>query len=147
LLLHNGGPTVVGPRAGRFDTMGRKVLVAWDDSHGCARAVADALPLLRRAGQVQLRVWRRDGEPGEEAIRARLATVQRWLGWQGVAAEVGLETTELPIGDALLATAVDLGADLIVMGSHGHSGWIERLLGSVTRSALAHSPIPLLMSR
>jgi nucleotide-binding universal stress UspA family protein len=146
VLLRNARPTLLVPHAGRFELIGENVLVAWDDSPGSARASADALPLLRRARQVQLRVWCREDEVPERAIRERLEAVQRWLTWNGVAADVRLQRTDQAVGDAILGTAAELGADLIVMGTYGHSRWTERLLGGVTRTALAHSALPLLMS-
>ena len=47
----------------------------------------------------------------------------------------------------MLSDAAKLGADLIVMGTYGHSRWIERVTGGVTRTALLHAPMPLWMSR
>jgi nucleotide-binding universal stress UspA family protein len=146
VVLHNARPTLVVPHAGRFDVVGQHVLLAWDDSHGSARAAADALPLLRHAGQVRLRAWRRKGEAAEQASRERLDHVHRWLSRQGVNADVGIETAGAAIGDAILGKAVELGADLVVMGTYGHSRWTERIVGGVTRTALSHSPLPLLMS-
>jgi nucleotide-binding universal stress UspA family protein len=146
VLLHNPRPTLVVPHAGRFDMVGQSVLVAWDDSPGCARAVGDALPLLRHARQVHLRLWHRPGEGHDAPIAERMHSVRRWLMRQGVSADVQVVAAEMPIGEAILHAAADLGADLVVMGTYGHSRWTERLLGGVTRTALARSPVPLLMS-
>jgi len=146
VLLHNARPTLVVPHAGRFDAVGENVLVAWDDSRGSARAAADALPLLRQARQVHLRIWRREGEAAKAPIRERVETVRRWLMWQGVSADARVEATDAAIGDAILGKAADLGADLIVMGTYGHSRWTERIVGGATRTALERSPVPLLMS-
>jgi len=146
VLLHNARPTLIVPHAGRFDAFGENVLVAWDDSRGSARAAADALPVLRHARQVHVRVWCREGEAIEHPIQERLQTVHRWLLWQGVAADVRVETAHAAIGEAILDKAVDLGVDLIVMGTYGHSRWTERILGGATRTALVRSPVPLLMS-
>ena len=146
VLLHNARPTLIVPHAGRFDAVGVNVLVAWDDSRGSARATSDAVPLLRQARQVHVRVWRREGEIAERPIRERLETVHRWLMRQGVAANVRVETAHAAIGDAILDKAADLGVDLIVMGTYGHSRWSERIFGGATRTALARSPVPLLMS-
>jgi len=66
--------------------------------------------------------------------------------WQGVSAEVGVEATEIDVGDALLSRACDLNADLIVMGAYGHSRFTERLLGGATRRLLASMTVPVLMS-
>jgi nucleotide-binding universal stress UspA family protein len=40
----------------------------------------------------------------------------------------------------ILDEAKDWGADLIVLGSHGHSGLERWLLGSVARSIVDHAP-------
>ncbi len=147
VILHSARPTLVIPYAGRFDTVGSNALVAWDDSREAARALADALPLLRTAGAVQVVCWN-EFEPGydDKALRTRLAAVGQWLLWQGVSAEVRVETTEAGIADAMLSRAADLGADLIVMGAYGHSRWTERMLGGATRGLLQSMTVPVLMS-
>ena len=146
VVLRNPRPTLVVPHAGRVHGVGQSVLIAWDDSPGCARAVSDALPLLKDARQVHLRLWHRPGEGDEALISDRLHGVRAWLMRQGVAADVGVVATRMPIGEAILQSAADGGADLVVMGTYGHSRWTERLLGGVSRTALARSPVPLLMS-
>jgi nucleotide-binding universal stress UspA family protein len=146
VMLHNPRPTLVVPRAGRFQGFGESVLIAWDDSPGCARAVADALPLLRHARQVHLRLWHRPGEGDAALIADRLQAVREWLTRQGVSADVQAMATRMPIGQAILQAAADGGADLVVMGTYGHSRWTERLLGGVSRTVLASAPVPLLRS-
>ena len=47
----------------------------------------------------------------------------------------------------ILQLAEDEGADLIVVGSHGRSGWGQLLLGSVTNKVLSHSKLPVLVHR
>lgn len=47
--------------------------------------------------------------------------------------------------DALLGTAEQQGADLIVMGSHGRRGLGRLLLGSQAAEVLARSTIPVLV--
>lgn len=146
ILLHNARPTLVVPCRGHFNTLGENVLIAWDDSPGSARATADALPVLRQAGRVHLRSWLRAGDDGERAVRERLDAVSRWLARLGVACEAQVDMTTEAIGNAIPDGAATLGADLIVMGTYGHARWTERLLGGATRSALAYSSVPLLMS-
>ena len=51
------------------------------------------------------------------------------------------------ISDAILDTAKDTGADLIVMASHGRKGIARLLLGSETQHVLTSSPIPVLVLR
>ena len=42
-------------------------------------------------------------------------------------------------------TAVLWGADLILMGSHGRTGFKKMMLGSVAQNVLTQSPIPVLI--
>jgi len=146
LLTNNARPTLLVPHSGHFDRFGDNVLIAWDGSRGCTRAVADALPILRHATQVRLCVWRHEGDPPAAAIRERLASVDRWLRWQGVTARIAVETSSGRIGDAILETAAISAADLLVMGTYGHARWAERIFGGTTRTALARAPLPLFMS-
>lgn len=58
---------------------------------------------------------------------------------------VPLETVCLD-GDArsrIRETAREIGADLIVMGTHGRSGFKRLVLGSVTEALLRHAPVPV----
>jgi nucleotide-binding universal stress UspA family protein len=46
--------------------------------------------------------------------------------------------------DAILAAADEVGADLIVMGTHGRRGIRRALLGSVAESVVRHAHVPVL---
>ncbi|HMO80104.1 MAG TPA: universal stress protein [Pyrinomonadaceae bacterium] len=47
----------------------------------------------------------------------------------------------------IVETAEDIGADLIVVGSHGYSRWERLLLGSVSQSVVHHAPCSVLVVR
>lgn len=49
--------------------------------------------------------------------------------------------------EGIVATAEKIGADLIVMGSHGRRGISRLLLGSQTSNVLAQSKVPVLVTR
>lgn len=146
VILHSARPTLVLPYAGRFDTIGSRVMVAWNDSREAARAVSDALPLLQRASRVEVVTWVETGSRDDKALRAQLDALQRWLLWHGVAADVRIETLGTGIGEAMLSHAADSNADLIVTGAYGHARWAERVLGGATRGLLESMTVPVLMS-
>lgn len=49
--------------------------------------------------------------------------------------------------DAIIATANEIGADLIVMASHGRRGMTRLLLGSQANEVVTHSKVPVLIVR
>jgi len=49
--------------------------------------------------------------------------------------------------DVILATAEEVKADLIVMGTHGRRGISRALLGSVAETVVRTSPVPVLTVR
>jgi nucleotide-binding universal stress UspA family protein len=57
------------------------------------------------------------------------------------------ETVEGRPGEAILAIAQEQQADLIIMGSHGYTGFKKLALGSVAQYIERHSHIPVLILR
>lgn len=47
--------------------------------------------------------------------------------------------------EGIIHVADEVGADLIMMGSHGHTGFKKMMLGSVAQNVLTQSPIPVLV--
>ncbi|CAN7345021.1 universal stress protein [Rhizobacter sp. LjRoot28] len=147
VVLQSARPVLLIPFAGRFDRVGADVLVAWDDRREAARAIADALPLLRESQRVRIVRCATPLDDGSESARESLAALQRWLGRHGVAASAHTITTDVDPGNALLSRAAEWGCDLVVMGAYGHARWAERILGGVTRTMLETMTVPVLMSR
>jgi nucleotide-binding universal stress UspA family protein len=52
-----------------------------------------------------------------------------------------------PAAETIAARATAEGADLIVMGTHGHSSLSGMILGSVTTGVLARCKVPMLLVR
>lgn len=144
--LSAGRPCLVLPYAGHWPTLGRRVLVAWDGGREAARAVHDALPLLRRAQQVTI-VTIGDRVQGGGTAAQGAAALGAHLTRHGLAVEVrhdGGGTIGVP--DLLLSLASDLSADLLVMGAYGHNRLRDLIMGGVTRAILDHMTLPVLMS-
>lgn len=146
VLLASGKPALVVPYAGEFSVIGQTVLVAWKYSREAARAVASALPLLRRAGRVHVAM-----SPGatERALSRPPGhlDILGWLQAHGVKAALHPHSvTENSPGESLLSVACDLGADLLVMGCYGHSRMREWLLGGASRTVLGGMTLPVWMA-
>jgi nucleotide-binding universal stress UspA family protein len=136
VVLHSGRPVLVVPYAGRFDSFGNRVMIAWDGSTAATRAVAHALPIVRRADIVEVVVFNAEDEQ-------RGPDIAHYLTHHGVKANVIRQQTDIDIGSALLSMATDLNSDCIVMGAYGHSRLREKLLGGVTRTMLESMTVPV----
>jgi nucleotide-binding universal stress UspA family protein len=145
VMLLSGCPVLTVPYAGRFETIGTRALVAWKDTREAARAIREALPLLRGAAQVELIEVVEGSGPSEQA-RSALRDAQAWLARHGIAAEARLESVAGDVGETLLSRAADASADLLVMGAYGHARVREWVLGGATRHLLAHMTLPTLMA-
>lgn len=149
VLMNAGRPVLMVPYSGRFDSVGRRVLVAWDGGISAARAVTHAIPMLRQAEIVELVVYNAEpaskakGNPHGDVPGADIAL---FLARHGIKVDVIQQQTEINVGDAILSLAADLGSDLMVMGGYGHPRFQEILLGGVTRTVISSMTVPVLMS-
>lgn len=147
VVLGAGRPVLIVPYAGDFDEIGRRVLVAWNASREAARAVADALPLLRKARRVVVLSVNPISSPGGHGETPG-ADICRHLARHGVTAEASqVVADDVGVGDLLLSHAAAEACDLMVMGAYGRSRLRELVLGGATRHVLRHMTIPVLMGR
>jgi nucleotide-binding universal stress UspA family protein len=151
VLMTSGRPVLAVPYAGQFDTVGDRVLIAWNASREASRAVNDALPLLRTATHVTvLAIDPKSGAPdaGADARgEAQGAAICRHLARHGVKAEAAHTIASgISEGEALLSYASDLGVDLIVAGGYGHSRAREMVFGGVTRTLIQEMTVPMFLS-
>lgn len=146
VALTCGRPVLVVPYIGAKSPPGKRVIVAWNGSREAARAINDALPILKGADKVEVMC----ANPEESELQgADLpgADLSLHLARHGVKAEAQtLVASDVEIGDLLLSRAADHDADLIVMGAYGHARWREVVLGGVTRQLLEQMTVPVLMS-
>ena len=146
VALAAGRPVLVVPYAGRFEEVGRRVVVAWSATREATRAVNDAMPLLSAAETVTvLTVDPHTGPDTHGELPG--ADISLHLARHGVKATVERTfAADVPIGETILSRAADFGADLLVMGLYGHSRARELLLGGATRTILDSMTMPVLMS-
>lgn len=144
LVLAAGRPVLILPSVGKFPSIGKRILVAWNGSREAIRAITDAIPILRLADKVDvMAVNPRRGEHG----KVPGADIGLYLARHGVRVEVKADHgAEIDVGNELLSRAADLDVDLIVMGCYGHSRLKEWVLGGATRTILESMTAPALMS-
>jgi len=147
VVMESGRPVLFVPSAGDYPKLGERVLIAWKDSRESARAVSDALPLLKDAKKVfAVAVTPNADDSVHEMLTD--AAVSAFLRRHAVDAIVRrIVAPDKDSGELLLSQAADFGADLIVMGGFSRSRMADLVWGSVTRVMLQSMTAPVLMSR
>jgi nucleotide-binding universal stress UspA family protein len=143
-LFDAGRPVICVPFIQKEPLKLDRVMVCWDGSRAAARAIGDAMPLLQRAGRIEVVVVTKERGKQDQIEGADMGA---HLARHGL----NVEVKRIPIGDIdvapmLLSHAADAGIDFIVMGGYGHSRLREFVLGGVTRSILQSMTAPVLMS-
>jgi nucleotide-binding universal stress UspA family protein len=141
-LLESGTPLLVAASS-PTDAIGRHVAIAWNGGLESARAVAAALPFLIQADAATVVTIGSPAPPEANAL-----ALQAYLARHGVTAQIRDVEAEGAgsVGETLLATATEAGADLMVMGAYTHSRLRELVFGGVTREVLAAAGMPVLMA-
>lgn len=143
VVMGAGCPALVIPGCGQFERIGRRPLVAWNNSRESARALRDALPLFGDAEEVIVATFVTKTEDEHGSV----ADCLRYLADHGVRARSECLVVEgIGVMDMLLSRVGDNGADLLVMGAHGHYGFPHLLRGNGTRHVLSGMTVPILMS-
>ena len=145
-LFDSGRPVLVlpygyhSPGTGAFGT----VVVAWDNTRAAARALVDAMPILRLARSVRIVTVTNEKiiplEPSPLEVVPYLAAHDIRVAYDAVDAD-GRDAATAVI-DYLQAHS----GDLLVMGGYGHSRLSEVILGGATRHMLTHLLVPIFMA-
>lgn len=146
LACHAGRPLLIVPDGIDWLDL-RSALIAWKDTAEARRAIADALPMLRKARQITIVAVPEAGDD-EHALRTEIADVVAWLGRHGLLAEgrVSRPSDSESIVGHLEDLASDLTAGLIIAGGYGHSRFREMILGGVTRHLISQTSRCVLLS-
>ncbi len=131
LVMQAGRPLLVVPETCNWLDL-RSVLIAWKDTAEARRAVADALPILRKATSVT--VVEIVGEQADRAAaQSRLGDVVAWLSRHGIAASALVPDECGRAGAQIERICSELAAGVVVAGAYGHSRLREWILGGVTQ--------------
>ncbi|KES09644.1 Universal stress protein UspA or related nucleotide-binding protein [Snodgrassella alvi SCGC AB-598-O02] len=145
--------------------MYHKIMVPVDESAAAKRALQEAIMLAKLCNSV-IRVvnvvdlaqfsWGGVGAMPSEEVRKAVNAA----GEKGVReAQEMLEQSQIPfeieviesagdkIADLLIREATEHEVDLVVMGTHGFSGFMHVLMGSVAEGVLRQSDIPVMLLR
>ena len=141
LLLRGSAPSLFIPPALATPVAHDRVVIAWNGSREAARAISDALPLLKRAGTVRLVTFGRP--PGSSVCGGAALGARLWQ--HDISAEVRHADIH-DAGEGILNICEAFSANLLVMGAYGHSRRIEATFGGTTRHVLLNAPLPVFMS-
>jgi nucleotide-binding universal stress UspA family protein len=143
-LFESGRPVIIVPYIQKAPLKLESVMLCWDGSRAATRAIADAMPLLERAGHVEVVIVANERGKKDEIEGADMAA---HLARHGLNVEVKRTVLgDIDVADVILSHAADAGSDFIVMGGYGHSRLREFVLGGVTRSIFRSMTVPVLMS-
>jgi nucleotide-binding universal stress UspA family protein len=146
--------------------MFKHILLATDGSAACDQATRTALGLARTHGARLTAVYVVDpypylgmGQANPLAFQAYISAAHTHAGKalarvaelsEDGGEPVPVETRiveEATAAHGIAQTAHDEGADLVVVGSHGHGALRKMVLGSVTSRVLAEATMPVLVVR
>jgi len=146
--------------------MFKHILLATDGSPACDQAARYAISLARASGARLMALYVVDpfpylgiGQTNPMGFQAYISAAHAHAGraLERVAELVddggpplALDTRiveETTAAHGISQTARDEGADLIVIGSHGHGALRKVMLGSVTTRVLAEATVPVLVVR
>jgi nucleotide-binding universal stress UspA family protein len=133
LVMQAGRPCLIVPAAAEALPL-KHVIVGWKDTGETRRAIRDAVPLLKAAGQVTIVAIA--AEEDHPAATLRLQDVVGWLKRHDITATPIVSPSTGDDVARLNAIVQERGADLLVAGAYGHSRVREWALGGVTRDLL-----------
>jgi nucleotide-binding universal stress UspA family protein len=143
-LFDSGRPVILVPCIQKKEMKLDRITICWDGSRAATRAIADALPFLRRSKAIELLMVEDPPSRTDEAIGADMA---QHLARHGLAVEVNrISSVGIDVSDAILSHLADSSSDFVVMGGYGHSRLREFVLGGVTRAMLKTMLLPTLIS-
>ena len=145
VLFDGAAPVLLLPSTLLSDTMGKRVVIAWNQGREAMAAVRRALPLLRQADLVNIAVIDPPNYGPERSDPG--GALCQMLVRHGVKAEVSVLAKTMPrVSEVLVRHVRDQNADLLVMGAYGHSRFREAILGGTTRDMLELAQGPVFLA-
>ena len=146
--------------------MFKHILLATDGSAASAHAAALAVGLARAQGAKLTAIYVIDpypymmmGEANPYGLQAYMSAAQEVAAQAHTAVAALCQKGGAPIemearlienvtaANGILQSAKEANADLVVIGSHGRSGIMRLMLGSVASRVVAESTVPVLVTR
>lgn len=124
-LLASTRPVLVLPQKARRH-IGRRVVIAWNQSPVASRAMLAAVPILQKAEAVTIVSCGPEDHPGPKSAQAA-AYLKHW----GIDAE-RVSTPGRRVEPELMETLKEAKGDLLVAGAYSRNRWFEKVFGGTT---------------
>lgn len=145
-LFDTPTPVIINRGRRPLPSTSKSIVLAWDSSDEASRAARQAIDLLKTADCVHVTMVdpvSRERVNGEEPG----ADIASFLSRHGVKVQVDRVASGGNTADEILRQhAMDVNADLIVMGAYNHPRWQQTLFGGVTRNMIEQSNMPVFMA-
>lgn len=141
-LMESGSAILIAPRE-TPESVGNRIMIAWDATEEAAKAVTLAMPFLTRAEEV---VILETDLPNETWADSR--ALARRLAWHGIKSEV----VKIPETDSVSAKGAEIVRqacgrfDLLVTGAFTQSTMRRWILGNMTKYLIDNADIALFMT-
>jgi nucleotide-binding universal stress UspA family protein len=141
-LFRSGRPVLLLPKGWRGQTLGKRILLAWNGKREAARALADAEAFFEDADSIH--VVTVDGIAPFEGAEEPGVEIAAHLARHGLNVELRqVESAGRAAEAVLVDEARGVGADMMVLGGFGHSRFRQFVFGGVTRALSRSAPLPL----
>jgi len=138
ILLRTGRPVLIEPPNSNVKRCERIVL-GWNDSLECSRALAMTMPWLDGLDEITVLVSKKR--------KSSINTLVDYLSWYNVKANIELlDGKGETIGEAMLNVCSEIKTDFLIVGGFSHARARELLFGGVTRHLLMRSKVVTIMA-
>jgi nucleotide-binding universal stress UspA family protein len=138
VLFDSGRPVLMAPPSPP-KALGQTVLIHWNASTETARAILLSMPILRKAKRVSFIAVEGHIVPGP-SVKDAVAHLEA----------NGIVATEKTVtgrpGEAILAEAKAIGADLLIKGAYTQSRLRQMIFGGATSHILASADLPVFLA-
>lgn len=124
------------------ESLGERIVIAWNCSTETARAVALAKPFLKQAKAVTVLTVEGGSVPGPSGQQMANHLIRNGIDAQAVTAQ----TRGRSVGEAILDEAASRGADLVIKGAYTQNRLRQMIFGGATRHILAAAEVPVLFA-
>ena len=136
-LIESATPILIVPQKVRR-RIGKRVVIAWNQSDEVARTVSASMSLLQAADEVTILTCGSEERPGPKA-----AQLTNYLRHYGVKAE-RVQTRGRKIEPEMMDAYKDVGGDLLLAGAYSRNRWREKIFGGTTEFLLHKARVPVL---